>query len=221
MNRHRIFLLFAAFLFSVAGAFSQQFDPGLLSKISVKDSIKAKNQLNSSKPLTGHYYPLYIGQLRAKLSLSHRADLSRYEISWHARTANYKYPDSSNIHMVVLSRDTISMGFYEFNQSKTMYYKAHPLVLYNYSRDTVVLGYAIFLPICLEALSKNNEWRKIEDEFRPDCARGLGKFILPPGQILVTAIPIYSGTFTTKARVRFNQCKPPEFFIAVNPEQIR
>ena len=78
----------------------------------------------------------------------------------------------------------------------------YPVFIKNLDADTISVGFGWQLPLIMEALDSNGAWRPIQERFRYMCGMGIGPVILPPGEIVLTTAPIYTGNFFTMLRLR-------------------
>lgn len=78
---------------------------------------------------------------------------------------------------------------------------AYPVYLTNKSVDTIAIGFGERIPLILEAIDSTGTWKPIQKRFFYMCGTGLSTVILPPKEIAVTFVPIFSGNYKTKLRV--------------------
>ncbi len=87
----------------------------------------------------------------------------------------------------------------EYRNEKMTY----PVFIDNVSNDTLIIGFGNILPIIIEAKDKEDNWKPIQSRFIYDCGTGLTEFYLPPNQIAITAMKIFTGHYRTKLRLAF------------------
>lgn len=131
-------------------------------------------------------------------------------VGWMA--ANYfKHWDSSKIEITIDTAKEISnVNFKDSFICAT----AHPVLLKNMEKDTVLLGvgsYEIYIPLILEAKDSLGIWKPIEKikKFR-GCGNGFRYGIIPKKQVVLTSSVIYHGDYKTDLRLKLgiNYSKP-------------
>lgn len=96
------------------------------------------------------------------------------------------------------------MGLYEYSKTEKRNDKiANPIFIKNISNDTLIIGYAEYLPIIIEAKNRNGEWRPIQERMRFMCGNGIVDFYCPPNNIVISAMQKYGGNFKTKLRLKY------------------
>jgi len=105
------------------------------------------------------------------------------------------------------------------NDKREIFYEAYPVFLYNTQGDTVYMGSGMVLPLRMEALDIENNWRFIEQYRMYYCGTGLPKFYLPDNGIILTSAPKYTGEFKTKLRLRYKEIVSNEFYGSINLKQ--
>jgi hypothetical protein len=103
--------------------------------------------------------------------------------------------------------------------SASQWFAAYPVVLHNWGRDTVLVGTGDYLPLEVEAQDERGRWRVIETPFIYFCGTGLPTLFLPPGQVVVTAVFIPHGPFSTRLRLRYGRTVSASFSGHIHPRQ--
>ena len=174
---------------------------------------------NDTIPQTANYKLLYVGgyidtiQLKADVKL---ADHRR------KRLINVGIDSTALIIKVDTNQIITEKSVFDFNDNKDkreIFYEAYPVFLFNTQEDTLYIGSGIVLPIKMEALNKDNQWKVIEQNRFYYCGTGLPKFYLPGNQMFVTSAPKYSGGFKTKLRLRYKNMTSNEFYGSINLQQ--
>lgn len=92
----------------------------------------------------------------------------------------------------------------------------YPVILTNRDTDTIFIGYGSHVPIVMEAVDTLGNWKPIQERFIYKCGNGVGSFILPPNECVLTLAPIFKGNYKTKLRLTLgdNHSKPFIGFIS-------
>ncbi len=88
---------------------------------------------------------------------------------------------------------------------------AYPVFIINIAPDTLYLSHNQYLSIHLEALNPRGKWQRIEQQLFSVCPSGAEIIVLPPGELILTSVPVYKGGFRTKMRLRYGGVCAEEF----------
>jgi hypothetical protein len=159
----------------------------------------------------GDYSPLYIGKKQDSIFIQKKfyaivnKMFDNYSVYDEARE-KYKRPDSTGIQLII---DT----------SKIILNQSYAVAVVNTTRDTLNIGYGTHLPIILEALDKQGAWKPVEEPFVYFCGTGLGTLFLPPGEIVITSAPVFTGEYNTKLRLRYDRIVSQTYTGSINLSQ--
>lgn len=191
----------------------EKVEPGFLFAMPViVDTTKTK-QVNRSQTWqeAGDYAPLYIGKNKDSIFIQKQfyaivnKTLDKYS-AYEENREKYKRPDSTDIKLII---DT----------SKIILNQSYAVFVVNTTRDTLNIGYGTHLPIMLEALDKRGLWKPIEEKYVYFCGTGLGTLFLPPDEIVITYVPIYTGEYRTKLRLRYGRVVSQTYTGSINLTQ--
>lgn len=84
--------------------------------------------------------------------------------------------------------------------SKHLFDSLVPVLIINEESDTIEISYGDYLPMIMEAMDSTGQWRPIQEMFQYMCGNGLGTYLLPPNNCVLTFAPIFNGEFKTKIR---------------------
>lgn len=103
--------------------------------------------------------------------------------------------------------------------SKEIVKLSYPVVLCNTSNDTIIAGYGTSLQVVMEAKDPQGDWVPIEKHRRYGCGNGLMIYTIFPGEQLLTAAPIFSGSFETQLRLKMGDNYSEPFNGSIDPGQ--
>ena len=149
------------------------------------------------------FSPLYIGEISSEIKLSYRNDQTvKKTENWN----KYKYPKINSIKMFIDTTKIIGIPI-SFDESpksgKRNNKMAYPVFIKSTNKDTVNIGYDVFLPIITEAKDRDGNWRAIQKKFHFDCGTGIQDFYCAPNQIVISSMKKFRGNFKTKLRLKF------------------
>jgi hypothetical protein len=178
---------------------------------------------------TGNYNPFYIGLYKDTVFKSPHEEIPKYfaypilESPGMNEGRFYKWPDSAAIALFVDTTRTLSHSLPLDEDDRS--FKSYPVTIVNDHDDTINIGYGDHIPVIMEALDTNGQWKPIEEQFVYMCGTGLNRIILPPGNIVVTYAFVYKGNYRTKLRLRYVTGKPEavsnEFYGSINRTQFK
>lgn len=125
---------------------------------------------------------------------------AKYHIEW-GEERSYRYWTQAKIEIQLDTTKKLS--------------NAYPVVLTNIDTDTIFIGYGSHVPLIMEAIDTSGNWKPIQKRFIYMCGNGIGSFILPPNECVLTLAPIFQGNYKTKLRLTLgdNHSKPFTGFI--------
>lgn len=99
--------------------------------------------------------------------------------------------------------------------TKNIFYNFYPIILTNRGLDTTLIGNDRHIPLIMEAKDSLGKWKPIQKQFVASCGTGVGLFILPPKECVLTFAPIFEGNYKTQLRLTIgnNHSKPFDGFI--------
>lgn len=103
----------------------------------------------------------------------------------------------------------------EIPQQKT-YYDGFPVTIYNFETKERIIGFGNNVALELEALGKDNLWKKIYNFRKYSCGTGIRYIILKPNEIATVFEPRIVGNFKTKFRYRLGNIISNEFEGSIN-----
>lgn len=173
-------------------------------EIKLIDKFTNKLTLDSATRLTvSEISPLYIGKIAEEIKISYQ----NYETVKKNRTfKKYKFPKQNALEIVIDTTRIIGipMGLYEYSRIEKRNDKiANPIFIKNMTNDTLIMGYAEYLPIIIEAKNRRGEWQPIQERMTFMCGNGIVEFYCPPKNIVISAMPKYAGNFKTKLRLKY------------------
>lgn len=101
------------------------------------------------------------------------------------------------------------------------FFDAYPVLIENISQDTISIGYGHFLPIILEAKDSTDTWKPVERNWTYGCGVGVGVFILPPKEMILSATTNYHGNYQTTLRLKIEDNISNEFKGSINYSQFK
>ncbi|WP_333601321.1 hypothetical protein [Flavobacterium sp.] len=149
------------------------------------------------------FSPLYIGEISPEIKLSYR---NNQTVKKTENRDKYKFPKTNSIKLFIDTTKIIGipLGFYEAPKSGKRNNKiAYPVFIKSTNKDTVNIGYDVFLPIITEAKDRAGNWRAIQKKFTFDCGNGIQNFYCAPNQIVISSMKKFKGNFKTKLRLKF------------------
>ena len=121
-----------------------------------------------------------------------------YELTAHYRQV--LWGDSAKVDIVVDTNRYILS--YDWVPIAGQSFKAYPVIIKNIEKDTVVLAIRDYVELVLEGQTKDG-WKPLKEPFRHrGCGNGLTYLLLPPNEILVTSIPVYTWKKATQLRLK-------------------
>lgn len=93
----------------------------------------------------------------------------------------------------------------------TTYYDGFPVTIYNADNKDIIVGFGNHIPLELEALDIENNWKKIYGSRMYTCGNGIKYITLRSKQIAVVFEPKLKGNFRTKFRYRLKNIVSNEF----------
>jgi hypothetical protein len=103
----------------------------------------------------------------------------------------------------------------EIPQQK-IYYDGFPVTIYNLETRERIIGFGNNVAIELEALGKDNLWKKIYNFRKYNCGTGIRYIALKPNEIATVFEPRIIGNFKTKFRYRLGNIISNEFEGSIN-----
>lgn len=91
------------------------------------------------------------------------------------------------------------------------YYDGFPVTIYNAEDKDFIVGFGNHIPLELEALDKENNWKQIYGYRKYLCGTGIKYIMLKPKQIAIVFEPKLNGNFKTKLRYRLKNIVSNEF----------
>lgn len=173
-------------------------------EIQLEDKFTNSLKLDfADKLTTSELAPLYIGEIKENIAISYQT----YKTVEKKRTyKEYKRPTKNSLEIFIDTSRIIGipMGMYEYsNTGKRNNKMAHPIFIKNISKDTLIVGYAEYFPMIIEAKNRNGQWLPIQKRMTFMCGNGIVDFYCPPNNIIISSMPKYSGNFKTKLRLRY------------------
>lgn len=178
------------------------------------DTFKVKvTERKAFELATANYPPLYIGKdadtiyinyfepplplgvdttiqtLRSKINPS-----ENYSLDWET-PKKLEYWEIAKIEIKIDTTQIIKNIGHE-------YFKAYPVMLKNYGKDTAYIGHETNIALIVEAKNKKGNWQAIEKHDMYGCGVGLRTIFLPSKYIAITSVSIYHGDFKTDLRLR-------------------
>lgn len=186
------------------------------SPIIIENSIASKihrfmkEENNPSWLSTAQYDFLYIGPAKDTIT----ANPSMVFRKWTPPNPNDKHATSTyeDTEFSKYYLDWESMKHYRsINKSKvrikvmtdTIFGDSYSAIVINEDSVTIEVGYGDHTPLIMEAKDSAGVWRPIEKRFIYLCGNGVGTIILPPGEIMLTSVPLFQGEYKTQLRLRY------------------
>jgi hypothetical protein len=173
-------------------------------EIELIDKFTNKLKLDYADKLTvAEISPLYIGKISEEIKISYQ---NYKTVEKNQTFKKYKFPKQNSLEIFIDTTRIIGipMGLYEYSKTEKRNDKiANPIFIKNISNDTLIIGYAEYLPIIIEAKNRNGEWRPIQERMRFMCGNGIVDFYCPPNNIVISAMQKYNGNFKTKLRLKY------------------
>ena len=187
----------------------------------IKKSQKIKPfALDDENPtwLTTAFYEFnYLGKISDTVVLKNRITFLRYDNNKKNFNENHlKYCTDSEKY--VMSRNWNNAKI-EIQVSNTSISNSIPVLIRNNNKDTIAIGYGSQIPIVMEALNENYEWKPIQKKFIYMCGVGLSTIILPPGEIAITLAPVFKGFTKTRLRLVLGNNVSKPFWGFINKRQ--
>lgn len=98
-------------------------------------------------------------------------------------------------------------------------YKAYPIIISNDTDSTTIVGYGGNVPVILEALDKNKNWKQVEQRYVNQCGVGIKGILLKPKEMLCVLAPVYNGDFKTTLRYRLGNSYSSTFTGYISQKQ--
>ena len=133
-----------------------------------------------------------------------KSHLQEYYIDWEDKR-NYLYGQKSDVEIRIDTAKKINHSF--------------PILLTNYAKDTIAIGYGDILPLIMEAKDSTGLWKPIEEAFVYMCGNGVGTIILPPNEVVLSYVPITNGNYSTELRIVFGENHSEPFKGNINYRQ--
>jgi hypothetical protein len=158
-------------------------------EIELIDKFTNKLKLDYADKLTvAEISPLYIGKISEEIKISYQ---NYKTVEKNQTFKKYKFPKQNSLEIFIDTTRIIGipMGLYEYSKTEKRNDKiANPIFIKNISNDTLIIGYAEYLPIIIEAKNRNGEWRPIQERMRFMCGNGIVDFYCPPNNIVISAM---------------------------------
>jgi len=169
-----------------------------------------RNEFRHSKQQFASYTPIYIGTQKDSINAS-----GYYEIN-HYFTNQYPRIDSVNSNTIKFAIDTTRTITKVLLVDKNNHLvpdtcSAYPVFTINITPDTLYLSNTQYISIYLEALNPKGNWQRIEQQLFSACPSGDEIIVLPPGELILTSVPVYKGGFQTKMRLNYGGVYTAEF----------
>ncbi len=183
----------------------------------LKENLEKRNVFSLQ---TADYKCLYLGENRDTIY----ACLPNPDDAYPEEVTNYHSdPKTEDVVIYIDTTKIISNHTYLLEQNSnefyTKKYQAFPVILFNKGKDSLTVGNGNHLRLILEARNKSGKWMPIEEKYVYMCGTFLRFITVPPNQIAITSVPIDSGNFKTKLRLRFNDILSYEFSGSINQSQ--
>lgn len=181
----------------------------------VQSSIKLSyTDFYSDNPILNNNYEHPTGILNKQYKNDYKnihifADLSQ------TTPLNHTLPDLTQI-----TEEEINIQVDILNEGKkptreipelTTYYDGFPITIYNPEDKNIIIGFGNHIPLQLEALDKENNWKQIYGFRRYTCGNGIKYIILKSKQIAIVFVPRLKGNFRTTFRYRLKNIVSNEF----------
>ncbi len=98
---------------------------------------------------------------------------------------------------------------------------SYPVMITNTAPDTIFVGYGGLIPLKLEAKDSSGLWKPIEQRFVFMCGNGVGDIILPPKEIVIVAVEVPNGNYSTQLRLNFGINYSKVFNGSINYRQFK
>lgn len=169
-----------------------------------------RNEFRPSKQQFASYTPIYIGPQKDSINASGYYYINRYY------TNQYPHIDSVNSNTIKFTIDTTRTITKVFLVDKNNHLvpdtcSAYPVFTINITPDTLYLSNTQYISIYLEALNPKGNWQRIEQQLFSACPSGGEIIVLPPGELILTSVPVYKGGFRTKMRLNYGGVYTVEF----------
>ncbi|MEM6379655.1 MAG: hypothetical protein AAF705_15740, partial [Bacteroidota bacterium] len=187
-------------------------------------SLKGET-INIKAQQIGDYRPLYIGKYQDKILIDHNLSIEENIESnfMRGRKATINWTEMDFDIFVDTKKRINQPDFliwdYESTEPLEKIAKSYPVLIKNMENQSGRICTGNQLTIILEAKDQDQNWRPIEEPFYYFCGTGLTHFTINPNEILITAVPIYKGSFQTELRLRFGDNYSNTFKGSINPGQ--
>ena len=172
---------------------------------------------NTTWLTTAFYEFNYIGKIKDTIVLENRIKFLRYENpNKKSSSEHLKYCVDLNYPPRFGCWDNAKI---EIQINDKLVSNSIPVLIRNNNKDTIAIGYGTQIPIIMEALNENYQWKPIQKKFVYMCGVGLGSIILPPGEIAITLAPIFTGFTKTRLRLVLGNNISKPFWGFINKRQ--
>lgn len=178
-------------------------------------SIKHPNQIESE------FNVLYFGPKKNKIEIDNFNPLEQNQIeNYITETQNFSHPnilytlrkrlskpirndlrikiDSSNTYPIILNRSELNT--YHSRSSDTI--TAYPIIIENVSSNFLEITHGSHVPIEIQAKDEKEAWQNITYPYQQFCGTGIYSHPIFPGEIVITSIPVFEGSYKTKSRIK-------------------
>ena len=192
---------------------------------------------NACSITEAEFHPMYMGIIKDSIFLNYNSREIEYK-NYHWN--KYRRPDPNNLIIYIDTLQTIGSvkrhivppppppgykghgKFKELNKVSRGETKSYPVYIKNITKDTLIVGYGIYIPLVIEAKDSLGKWRPIQEPYNYFCGTGLNNYYLPPNEIILNSCKLFQGDYKTKMRLSFgyeNTSKSNEFVGYMNYEQ--
>lgn len=131
-----------------------------------------------------------------------RKKFAPYWCAWYELMGNYKHVIRDSMIVNVIVDTNRYLLHYDNVPIPKESCKAHPVIIKNIGRDTLVIATHDYIELVLEGQIKGT-WKPLTEPFRHrGCGNGLTYLLLPPNEILVTSIPVYRWKESMQLRLK-------------------
>lgn len=85
---------------------------------------------------------------------------------------------------------------------KTVINTSFPLAITNLDSVAAFIGSSLLIPVHVEAEDLLKQWKIIQGPMLFMCGTGVASLFLPPGESVITLVPVSKGNYFTRLRVR-------------------
>lgn len=168
----------------------------------------------------------YIGNQTGLIQFTNQIStiLQNYTASLSPAIFSGAGPNVADSGLVVLVDTNQVFGVTEANtggtiNNTTVTYDGYPVIIKNISNKNLAVGSGTIIPVTLEALDSENNWRTVESNSL-NVGTAINKIILKPGHVAGVVVPVYTGSFKTLMRIRVFDNYSSSFTVYLNHSQL-